>query len=192
MPIDPGTTTPIFTAALVANAQVGPNVGQLATGLALGLFQYAQAGITVNSIDAGTLGVGAGIGPSIILPEPLLLTALTASFIGHGIIGPMMPLQANAIALGISSSLALAIVQTINPTVGLGAGKLQLTPNGSGSVIFPAAFIQAGMAGPGAAKMGLSIALALDAVIASALSVIAIAGPPNIVPGAGLGIGKIV
>ena len=188
MPIDPGTTTPIFTAALVANAQVGPNVGQLATGLALGLFQYAQAGI----IDAGTLGVGAGIGPSIILPEPLLLTALTASFIGHGIIGPMMPLQANAIALGISSSLALAIVQTINPPVGLGAGKLQLTPNGSGSVIFPAAFIQAGMAGPGAAKMGLSIALALDAVIASALSVIAIAGPPNIVPGAGLGIGKIV
>jgi hypothetical protein len=192
MPIDPGTTTPIFTAALIANAQIGPSVGQLATGLALGLFQYAQAGVTVNSIDAGTLGVGTGIGPSILLPEPLLLAALTASFAGHGIIGPMMPLQANAIALGISSSLALAIVQTLNPLVGLGAGKLQLTPTGAGSAIFPAAFIQAGMAGPQSANMGTAIALALDAVIASAISIIAIVGPPNIVPGAGLGIGKIV
>jgi hypothetical protein len=88
--------------------------------------------------------------------------------------------------------LALAIVQTLNPLVGVGAGKLQLTPNGSGSVIFPAAFIQAGMTGPQSAKMAVAIAQGLDAVIASAISVIAIVGPPNIVPGAGLGIGKIV
>jgi hypothetical protein len=192
MPIDPGTTTPIFTAALVANVQIGSNVGQEATGLALGLFQYAQSGVTVGSIDAGTLGVGTGIGPSIILPEPVLLAALVASFLGHGIIGPMMPLQANAIALGISASLAVATVQTLNPSVGLGAGKLQLVPTGSGSVIFPAAFIQAGMTGPMATNLGVAIAQALDAVIASATSVIAIVGPPNIVPGAGVGIGKIV
>ena len=191
MPIDPGTTTPIFTTALVSNAQVGPNIGQLATGLAMGLFQYAQSGVTVNSIDVGTLGVGTGIGPSIILPEPVILSALTASFIGHGIVGPMMPLQASAIALGISTSLALAIVQTLNSSVGVGAGKLQLSPTGAGSAIFPAAFVSAGMSGPASAKMAVSIAQALDAVIISAIGVIAIVGPPNIVPGAGLGTGKI-
>ena len=191
MPIDPGTTTPIFTGALVANAQVGSKIGQLATGLALGLFQYTQGGLSVNSIDAGTLGVGTGIGFSILLPEPLLLTALLASFTGHGIIGPMMPLQANAIAIGVSTSLALATVSTINPGVGVGAGKLQLTPNGAGSVIFPAAFIQAGMAGPMATNMGAAIALALDSVIASSINIITIVGPPNIVPGVGVGQGRI-
>jgi hypothetical protein len=192
MPIDPGTTTPIFLGALTANAQVGPNVGQLAGGLALGLFNYMQTGVSVQSIDAGTLGVGTGIGPSITLTEPLLLAALTGSFAGHGIIGPMAPLQANAIALGISASLALAVVQTINPTVGVGAGKLQLIPTGAGSVVFPAAFVSAGMAGPMSANMAIAVANALDAVIASAIGVIAIVGPPSIVPGAGLGTGKIV
>ncbi len=192
MPIDPGTTTPIFTACLLSNGQIGPGIGQLAAGLALGLFQYAQAGISVNSIDAGTLGVGTGIGPSIILSQPLLLQSLLASFTGHGIIGPMMPAQANAVATGMSASFALALVQTLNPLVGVGAGKLQLTPNGTGSVVFAAAFLQSGLGGPQSSKLATAVGLALDAVIATAIGVIAIVGPPNIVPGAGIGIGKII
>lgn len=192
MPIDPGTTTPIFTAALIANAQIGPSASQLATGLAAGLFQYMQSGVTVTSIDVGTLGVGTGVGPSITLSEGVILPAMTASLAGHGIVGPMMPFQANAISLGISASLALAIVQTLNPLVGLGAGKLQLIPNGSGGALFAAAFKEAGMTGSMASNMGSAVGSGLDTVIASAIGVIVIAGPPNIVPGAGIGIGKVV
>jgi hypothetical protein len=192
MALNPGTATPIFTASLLANAQVGPSVGQLATGLALGLTQYMSAGVAVTSIDAGTLGVGTGIGPTIILTEGLLLPAMTASLAGHGIVGPVMPLQANAISLGISLALALAQVQTLNPLVGIGAGKLQLVPNGSGGALFAAAFKASGMMGTASANMGLAVGLGLDAVIASAIGVIAIVGPPNIVPSAGVGTGKVI
>lgn len=192
MPIDPGTTTPIFIASLLSNGQIGPGIGQLAGGLALGLFQYAQAGISVNSIDAGTLGAGTGIGPSIILPSPILQTALLASFVGHGIIGPMMPAQVNAIATGVSAALALAIVQTLDPLVGVGAGKLQLIPNGTGSAIFAAAFLESGLAGPQSSKLATAVGLGLDAVIAAAIGVLAIVGPPSIIPSGGLGIGKII
>src|SRR5271157_1992917 len=153
MPIDPGTTLPIFATALIANGLVGPSTKQLAAGLAAGLFQYAQAGVIVTSIDVGTFGAGTGIGPSIILLPTILLPVLTDSFIGHGIVGPFMPAQANACAYGISASLALAVVQTVNPLVGIGVGKLQLIPNGSGSVIFSQAFTQSGATGPMSAKM---------------------------------------
>jgi hypothetical protein len=192
MPINPGTTTPIFLAALIANGLVGPGTSQLATGLATGLSQYVQAGVIVTSIDIGTLGAGTGIGPSIVLNPNILIPAMTASLAGHGIIGSLMPAQANAISFGISASLALGIVQTINTGVGIGAGKLQLIPNGSGGTLFVAGFKAAGMSGSMANNMGLAVGLALDAVILSALGVVIIVGPPNIVPGAGIGIGKIV
>jgi len=192
MPIGPGTTLPIFTAALLANGLVGSGTKQLAAGLAMGLFQYTQTGVIVTSIDVGTFGAGTGIGPSIVLLPTILLPAMTDSFIGHGIVGPFMPAQANACAYGISAALALAVVETVNPLVGVGAGKLQLIPNGTGSVIFPQAFTQSGATGSMSAKMASAIGLALDAVIASAIGIIAIVGIPSIVPGAGLGNGKIV
>ncbi len=192
MPIDPSTTLPVFTASLISNGLVGVSNQQLAAGLSMGLFQYAHAGVIVTSIDAGTVGNGTGIGPSIILPEPLILSSLTASFAGHGIIGPFMPMQANAIASGISTSLALSIVQTLNPLVGMGTGKLQLIPTGAGSAIFPAALIQSGIAGPMATNMGAAVGLGLDAVIAAAIGIIAIVGSPNIVPSTGLGTGIII
>jgi hypothetical protein len=192
MALTPGSVTAIFLDTLEANAQIGPSVTQFATGLALGLLQYLQAGITVTSIDAGTLGVGQGICPTIVLSEGLLLPAMTASLAGHGIIGPMMPAQANAISLGISVSLVAAQVQLTNPLVGIGVGKLQLIPNGSGGGLFAAAFKTAGMMGTMSTNLGLAVGLGLDAVIASAIGVTALVGTPNIVASAGPGIGKIV
>ena len=191
MAINPGVTTPIFLGSLVANGQIGPSISQFASGLALGLFQYTQSGLTVISIDAGVLGVGTGICPTIILPEPVLLVSLMTSLAGHGIIGPTMPLQANAIALGVSVSLALAQVQTINPLVGIGAGKLQLIPNGTGGSIFAAAFKASGMVGSMVTNLGLAVGLGLDAVIATAIGVVAIVGSPSIVPSGGVGTGVI-
>ena len=192
MPISPATTLPIFTASLAANVIVGPSSIQMATGLSLGLFQYLNSGVIITSIDSGTLGVGVGTGPGIILAQPVLLAALTASMAGHVIAGPMMPMLANAIALGVFTSLGMAVVQTINPLVGVGVGKLQLTPNGTSNIIFPAAFLAAGMVGPMSPALGSAIGMALDAVIASAVSVIAIAGPPSVSPSVGIGSGVIV
>ena len=191
MPVSPGTTTPIFLGTLVASGMTGPSVSQLATGMAIGLYTYLQTGVTVTSIDVGVLGVGTGFCPTIIIEEQVLLAALTTSFPAHGVTGPFMPAMANGIALGVTASMALAIVNTINPVVGIGAGKLQLIPNGSGSVIFPAAFIAAGMVGPMSALTASAIGLALDTVIATAIGVVAIVGSPSIIPIGGTGTGTV-
>jgi hypothetical protein len=191
MPIDPGTTTPIFLGSLVANGMTGPSVSQLASAMALGLFQYLQSGVVVLSIDTGTLGAGTGICPTIFLDEQVLLAAMTTSLSAHGVVGPFQPALANGVSLGIALALALAFTQTINPTVGVGAGKLQLVPNGQGQIIFPAAFTASGAVGPMSALTASAIGLGLDAVIVSALGIVAIVGPPSIIPSAGVGTGKI-
>ena len=187
MAITPDTTIPIFTGSLIASGMIGPGVKQMASGLSLGLFQYLQSGVVSTSIDVGTLGVGAGVGAGIILLETILLPALTDSMTGHAIIGPMMPSLASGISIGISASLALAVVQTINPFVGIGLGKVQFLPNGSGGTIFSAAFTSAGMSGSHSSAIGSAVGLALDAVIVSSIGVVIIAGIPNIIPSAGVG-----
>jgi hypothetical protein len=192
MPINPATTLPIFTAALSANALIGKSAIQLATGLSLGLFQYVQAGLTVISIDAGTLGAGTGTGPGIILTPLTITPLLLASIGGHGMTGSYVPPLVDAISIAVSSSFAQAIVETINPLVGIGAGKLQLIPNGTGSAIFPAAFLESGLTGLMAANLGSAVGLALDSAVPSAIGVIAIIGSPSIISSVGTGIGRII
>jgi len=188
MPINPGVTTPIFLGSLAATSLVGMSIPQLATGLALGLFQYSQTGLIVTSIDAGTLGAGTGLCPTIILNEQVLFTAISSSLLGHGVTGMLMPALANGAALGISASFALAIVQTINPVVGVGTGKLQLVPNGAGSVIFPAAFLAMGLTGTMSAVVASAIGLGIDSVISTAIGVIPIVGTPSMIPSSGVGV----
>jgi len=191
MPIDPGTTTPIFNGMLVANGLIGPGTTQLAAGLAAGLFQYASTAITVSSIDVGTLGVGVGSGIGVLLLPSVVLGALSPMMSGNGVLGPLAPSMANAIANGVAASLALAAISTNNPGVGIGAGKLQLLPTGAGGTTFAAAFKAAGMGGSMVSALGHAVGMALDAVISTALGVVAIVGPPNVLPGAGVGFGAI-
>jgi len=191
MPVDPGTTTPIFNGMLVANGLIGPGTTKLAAGLAAGLFQYVSTAITVSSIDVGTLGVGVGNGIGVILLPSVILGALSPMMAGNGVLGAMAPSMANAIANGLSACLALAAMSTNNPGVGIGAGKLQLFPTGAGGVTFVAAFKEAGLGGVMVSALGQAVGTALDAVIVSALGVIAIVGPASPLPGAGVGVGKI-
>lgn len=191
MPLGP-PTIPIFESALISHGLVGSSTAQLATGCSNGLQQYmAGAGCTTISIDVGTLGAGVGFGFGIILPQPVLTGAMTSFFASFLIGGPFSPVTASAISFGISNSLLGAIVNTINAGVGVGVGKVQCIPNGTGGALFTAAFLAAGMTGSMIPSLGQAVGGALDSVIASALGVVAIVGSPNILPGGGIGFGNV-
>lgn len=191
MPINPTITTPIFDAVLAAHGDLGPSRSQLAAGLANGLFQYMQSSITTISIDAGTLGVGKGTGVGIALPVPQLISAMVMNFNGHGISGLMSLPNAEAVAVACAQAMSQATLIGFHPGVGAGAGKVQCIPSGSGGPVFSAAFKAAGMKGPQADNLASAVAFGLDAVMSSASGAIVIAGPPNIAPGAGVGIIKV-
>lgn len=191
MPLGP-PTIPIFEAFFISHGMIGVNAAQLATGCANGLQLYMSgAGCTTISIDVGTLGAGTGIGFGIFLPGPLLVGVMSSLFVGSLIGGPFSPITAEAISLGISSSLSTAIINTVNAGVGIGAGKIQCIPNGTGGALFTAAFIASGMTGSMIPSLGQAVGGALDSVISSALGVVAIVGPPNILPGGGIGFGTV-
>ena len=192
MPVDPGTTFPIFSGALASNLIVGPYSSQLAAGLANGLFQYLTISVSVNSIDAGTLGVGTGNGFSLILSQGVILGVLEPMLLGHGIFGLFSPSMANAIAMGVSVSMLGAQIITTNPTVGTGAGKVQLVPTATGGLVFAAALKEVGLTGVGSDSLGLAIGDPLDSVIATTVGVIAIAGSPSNVPSSGVGTGRLI
>ncbi len=192
MPISPAVTLSIFEAAMAANGLTGVHTADLAGGLANGLFQYCSSGILVMSNDVGVLGAGTGVGPSIVLEEAVILATLLPMMAAEGLIGTMTAAQAAAIAQGISISLAGAIVETINSSVGVGAGKLLLVPLGTGAGIFASALAEAGLIGVHTPALGAAIGGALDSVVASAIGVIVIVGSPSIIPSSGVGIGKII
>jgi hypothetical protein len=183
----------MFAVNEVANLILGVSAIQLATGLANGLAQYAGSGMTVITVDAGTLGAGVGTGVGVILPPPVLLGTLIASFAGAGILGPFQIPTCNAISLGMSMALAQAIIQTVHAGVGVGSGVVKVIPNSGASIpTFIGAFAAAGMVGVAAVTMATAVASGLDAALPSATGVVVIAGPPNIVPGGGAGTGKLL
>ena len=192
MSINPSITLPIFVGAFKSHSLIGHGTDQLAAGCAEGLFQYMSgAGCTTISIDTGTLGAGKGTGVGIFISLPTLSAALLASFEGHLVKGSYSPIVAEAIATGITSSLAQAAINTVNTGVGVGIGKIQCIPNGGGVAIFGAALLGAGVAGSMAPSLATAIALALDSVITSAQGAVAIAGPPSNLSGSGASIGTV-
>jgi len=185
-------TVPIFQAFFASHGLTGSSSSQLAGGCADGLELYMSgAGCSTISIDVGTLGTGTGFGFGIVLAPPLLSSTMSAMFLGLLISGPFSPITANAISFGICTSLAIASINTNNVGVGVGTGKVQCIPHGIGGLIFTGAFLSSGMSGPMIPSLGQAIGSALDATIASALGIVVIAGPPNILPGAGIGIAQV-
>jgi hypothetical protein len=183
---------PIFQAALASHGLIGSNTIQLATGCANGLQLYMSGiGCTTISIDVGTLGAGTGIGFGIILAQPLLSVNMVSTFLGFLLGGPFSPITADAISLGICSSLAIASISTFNAGVGVGAGVVKCIPQGVGGTVFTSAFLASGMSGSMVPSLGQAVGGALDASIASALGAVVIVGPPSILPGGGIGIGQV-
>jgi hypothetical protein len=118
---------------------------------------------------------------------------MIGSFIAHGILGPFSIPTATGVANGMQMAFALAIVQTVAAGVGLGAGVGFCIPNpGASAGIFFAAFQAAGMLGPSTIQLASAVAVGLDLVLPASIAPVVIVGPPNILPGAGTGIGKLL
>lgn len=189
MPLTQATAYPLYEGALVSAGSLGVGRPRLAAALAEGLSQYVRLGVTAISIDTGSAGAGKGTGVGVFLPQPVLEPALLASMAGHLILGPFAPALATGIALGTVTSLAQALLSGVHPGVGAGAGVLRVIPNGSGALLYEAAFRLSGVSGLMGSALAQSVALALDTSMASAAGALAIAGPGS--PMAGGGIGQV-
>lgn len=190
VPISPATTLPIFRAGLLAAGMVGTGASQLAAGLANGFFQYLSAGVKVQTVDVGTLGVGKGIGIAILTPASLI-PAMSGSIAGHAIFGLMSQPLAMAVAVSMAECFPLAIVNTISPTVGVGAGIGTIIPT-SGAQFFIPAFRAAGMNGSMVDNLAAAIAGGLDIALPTTIVTVAIAGSPSISPSGGSGTGTLL
>ncbi len=189
MPLSPPGLSAALIPALAASLMVGTGMPQLAQAVANGVVLWAATGATVTTVDTGTLGVGAGIIP-LIVPAPLLLGNLSIGFAAQGMLGPMAPLEIIGLSNGLSVGLAEALLLTVHPTVGTGAGIARITGTAIPSMI--AGFSSAGMTGTSATQHATAIGMALDLTFAEFILPFPIVGPPSIVPSAGVGTGNIV
>jgi hypothetical protein len=146
----------------------------------------------VTTVDAGTLGAGTGIIP-LIVPTPLVLTSLTTGFASSGILGVLAPKLIVGLATGLTSGwLALALLQTVHPTVGVGTGVARIVgPSAVPALI--GGFAAVGMVGDGPTRIARAIATGLDITFASFVQLgLPIVGSPSPVGSAGVGIGTVI
>jgi hypothetical protein len=191
--LDPTTTSPIFSAALISAGISGQNSIQLATGIALGLYQYTTSALVVLTIDVGTVGTGVGTGVGIILPPPAIMGGFFASFPSAGIKGIMAPAMITALASAFSSVLSQASIQSVHAGVGVGSGIVQIVPNSAASVpLFTSALQSTGFNGVSSPQLASAIALGLDSAFPTAKGVVVITGSPSIYPGTGAGRGFLL
>ena len=189
MPITPVGLTGVLVPALIASAQIGTGVPKLALGVATGVTTFA-AQSTVTSVDTGTLGVGVTVAP-LVVPQPLLLANILAGFAATGTVGVMSPVLAVGLANGLSLGFLQGLITMTHPGVGAGAGVAKVIPAGAVPAMI-AGFAAAGMVGVGSVKMATAIGIALTLTFTTFVLPVPIVGAPSIVPGAGVGVGKIV
>jgi hypothetical protein len=193
MPLNPPVLAAGFVAPnLIAMANLGTGVPNLALGISIGVCQFLTIEAKVTTIDVGTVGVGTSIIPMFV-PLPLLQTALVSSFASTGILGPLAPPFLQGLALGLTTGwLALALLQTNHPTVGVGAGIAKITASTAVPAIIQG-LAAVGVSGTGPIKFGTALGTALDITFAAYLQPgIPIVGTPSIIPGAGIGLGTVL
>lgn len=175
---------------LISVAMIGTGVPQYCRGVALGLVKWVPT-IQVNTLDTGTLGVGKNIPTPIIAPNPLVYSGVLAGMTANGLLGPLSPVFALGLSNGLVLSFAQMLINTIHPSVGVGAGVARFSaPPATPFMI--AGFTEAGMKGLATVKKARAVAMAVDITFASLVLPVAIVGPPSPSPGAGAGTGKIL
>jgi len=189
MPLTPpGLIGPILS-NLVSTGHIGIATPQLAAGVAAGVMYWSPL-VTVISVGAGTLGVGVGIIPFVV-PPPLLLGSMAIGFASSALIGIFSPLTIVGLSTGLALGLIQGLVLTIHPTVGLGAGVCKFVAPPAGPLML-AGFASVGLIGLSAIQLANAIGMALDLTLLALVLPTPILGPPSILPGAGVGIGKLV
>jgi hypothetical protein len=187
-------TVPGFMGALIPNllsvAMIGTGLPKYARGVAAGLQQWIPK-IRINTVDTGTLGAGKSVPLPLIVPQPILYANLIAGMIAQKQVGVLMPPLALGLANGLVLCFAQTLINTTNPSVGVGAGVAKFSaPPAAQSMIL--GFQQAGMVGDQATKKAKAIATGLDRTFAILVMPFAIVGPPSPAPSAGSGFGGLL
>jgi hypothetical protein len=192
MPLNPPALATGFIAPnLLSVAHIGTGMPKLAMAVAIGVSQFLTVQAKVTTIDTGVLGVGTSIMPMIV-PPPLLQGGLYSGFSSMGILGVMSPLTIAGLTNGLTTGLlALALLQTNHPGVGVGAGVARIVgPSAIPSML--AGFASIGSTGDGAKKIATAIGIGLDITFAAFVEPVPIVGSPSPVPAAGVGFGSVI
>jgi len=193
MPLNPPALASGFlTPNLAATGNLGVGVPMFSMGIAIGVCQYLTVQSKVMTVDVGTLGVGTSVIP-LVVPSPLLVSSLTTGFASAGLMGTLAPKAILGIANGLMTGwIALALLQTNHPTVGVGTGVARVMgPSAVPAMIM--GFTAAGMVGDGPARMGRAIGVGLDMTFATFLQPgIPIVGSALPSGSSGVGFGTVI
>lgn len=194
MALIPPAVAGIVLANLAGNGILGISSAQLAVAVSTGFCSYMLAAPVVTTADVGTLGAGVGTGFGLILSPTSLSSSLRSTFTAHGINGPNREMIINALSGALSQSLLLAQILTADAGCGVGTGTVvSVVPNPAVSIpSMVAAFVGSGLIGIASFNLAAAIAEGVDQVLPTARGQTVIAGPPSILPGGGVGIGKVL
>jgi hypothetical protein len=192
VPLNPPVLATGFIAPnLLSVGNIGMGMPKYAMGVAIGVCKYLTIQAKVVTVDAGSLGVGTSIMP-LIVPPPLLQGALYSGFGSAGILGPMAPLLITGLTNGLTTGwLALALLQTNHPGIGLGAGVARIVAP-TAIPIMLAGFAAMGMVGDGPVKMATALGIAMDITFAAFFEPVPIVGIASPAGGAGVGFGSVI
>ncbi len=191
MPLNPPALATAFLAPNLASVgHIGSGMPKLAMAVAIGVTQFLTLQAKVITVDTGTLGVGTSILPMLIPPQ-LFQPAFLTGFASAGILGPIAPLTITGLANGLSAGLlALALLQTNHPGIGVGTGIARITgPSAIPSML--SGFASLGMVG-GGTKIATAVGIGLDIVFTAFVEPIPIVGVGSPVGGAGVGFGSVI
>jgi hypothetical protein len=192
MPLNPPALAAGFLAPnLISTGNIGIGVPKFSLGVAIGVCQYLTVQSKVLTVDTGTLGAGTSIFP-LIVPFPLLQGYMAAAFAQAGLMGFLAPPFILGLSNGLTTGwLALALLQTNHPGIGVGAGVARIIGPPAASAMMMG-FASVGMVGNGPIKMARAIGSALDMTFATWFLPVPIVGAGSPVGGAGVGFGTVI
>lgn len=190
MPITPAGVTGIILPNLTAATLIGTGTPQLASGVGSGVSQWTPQ-IIVQTIDAGSLGVGSGGPLPVVIPPPSMLGAMTAAFASFGLLGVSAPLLITGLSNGLVQAYLQGLIKTTHPGIGVGAATATFRAPPAGPVMITG-FKSAGMKGQATEQLALAVGQALDTVFASLVIPVPIVGSASPTGGSGTGVGNII
>jgi hypothetical protein len=192
MPLNPPVLASSFIVPnLLSVGDIGVGVPKFSMGVAIGICQYLTVATKIMTVDSGLLGVGTSVMP-LIVPNPLLQSALLSGFSAMNILGPLAPLLILGLTNGLVTGwVALALLQTNHPGIGVGTGVAKIVAPTAVPIMI-AGFSAAGMIGDGPVKTATAIGIGLDTTFASFVEPIPIVGAGSPVSGAGVGFGVVI